>query len=291
MTLSWNIDTDESIEFDAFVDYFKAQDTRLFEENLDESARMMRKICNNREFLTDKINTELGSIQNLKTFQSHNLYTPQVFILHSNSRFFVRANIWEPLQQRPGEGLFFYERPHDHNFAFLTVGYLGSGYRTRISEYDAREVVGYVGEAVRLKFLEETGLPHGKVMYFRQSIDVHTQLPPDELSISLNVLKRPADPRPDQYAFDLATGKNLGKIDRHNPSLIVRLAGVLGDDNSIGLITDMARTNPCRRTRLSAFETLASRQGPGVWAQARDDRDELVQTVAAQRLAAAESEA
>ena len=31
---------------------------------------------------------------------------------------------------------FFYHVPHDHNFSFLTVGYLGPGYWSEYYEYD-----------------------------------------------------------------------------------------------------------------------------------------------------------
>jgi hypothetical protein len=167
MAFSWNIDTSENVEFDEFVAFFTAQGPRVLEDDLDASARMMRRLANNRRFLVERLNEELAALDNLKSFQSNNLYTPQVFLLHADPSFFVRVCVWEPLRKRPGETLFFYESAHDHNFSFMTVGYHGSGYRTEIAEYDPATLLGYVDEPVPMRFLEETTLPLGKVMFFQ----------------------------------------------------------------------------------------------------------------------------
>jgi hypothetical protein len=288
MVNSWNIDTDESVEYDAFLDYFKAQGKELFEKDIDDSARMMRRLANNRRFLTTRLNQELA---NLKTFQTSNLYTPQVFMLYADDTFFVRANIWEPVKRRPGDSLFFYESPHDHNFSFLTVGYHGSGYRTQLYDYDYDKVIGYPGEPVELRVLEETSLPYGRVLFFQQSVDIHTQLPPDELSISVNVLKRPGEKDPDQYYFDPAKKTITGKADKLANGILISLAALVGDDNTLDVLSRLTTAHPCRRTRLAAYEAVAQRRGAGVWEQAMDDSDQLVRFIADQRLRALEKAA
>jgi hypothetical protein len=286
MALSWNIDTTEDIDFDSFVEYFVGLGDDLFEKEMDTSALMMRRIANNRTFLTDRLNKELESVRNLQAFQSGNVYTPQTFILNTQKSFFVRVNIWAPPRQKPGEGLFFYDTGHDHNFSFLTVGYFGSGYRTQIHEYDPSTLIGYATEPVKLRYLEDTKLPFGKVMYFRQNIDIHTQLPPDEFSISLNVLKKPVEPRTDQYFFDAQSSRCLGKADKHPMGLLIRLAGAVGDERSVDLLKDLIATSASRRARLAAYETVSALSSPTVWEQALKDGDVLVRTVARQRLEA-----
>jgi hypothetical protein len=287
---SWNIATDESIEYDAFVDYFRALGSELFARDLDESARMMRRLANNRRFLTTRLNHELGK-SSLKSFQAANLYTPQVFMLYSDENFFVRANIWEPLKTRPGESLFFYESPHDHNFNFLTVGYHGPGYRTELFDYEHDKVVGYADEPVALRTLGEDALPFGRVLFFKKSVDVHTQLPPPELSISVNVLKRERE-RPDQYFFDTTRSVVTGKADKLPTAALIRLAAVVGDDNATDLLVQLAAKHECRRTRLAAHEAVASRTGSSdTWERALADGDALVRRVAAERLAVAEKAA
>ena len=54
-----------------------------------------------------------------------------------------------------GTSPFFYHVPHDHNFSFLTVGYLGPGYWSEYYEYDYGEVVGMPGEKVDLQVHRE----------------------------------------------------------------------------------------------------------------------------------------
>jgi hypothetical protein len=281
MAISWNLDTTDSIDFDEFLEYFKAQGKDLLNSDLDDSALMMRRLVNNREFLTDRLNQQLT---NLKTFQTANLYTPQVFLVHTESSFYIRANIWEPLKHRPGESVFFYDVPHDHNFTFLTAGYYGSGYRTRIYDYDHAKVIGYVGEPVELRFLEETTLPHGKVMLFRESIDIHTQMPPADLSISINVMKRYGQHPPDQYCFELARGEVLRKLDKLHSGIVIRLARALGNENTVDVLSNIMITHRCRRTRLQAFEAVASRKGNQIWERALADKDRLVRRVAEQNL-------
>lgn len=58
---------------------------------------------------------------------------PQVILLHGGSKnFFIRADFClaqaDSVGVNSGTDPFFCDIPHDHNFSFLTVGYLGSVY-------------------------------------------------------------------------------------------------------------------------------------------------------------------
>src|SRR3546814_8782480 len=88
-----------------------------------------------------------------------------------------------------GTDPFFYGKAHDHNFSFLTVGYMGPGYWSEYYEYDYANVAGYVGEKVNLRYIEKSKLDEGKVMLYRIHRDVHLQLPADEMSVSLNIMR------------------------------------------------------------------------------------------------------
>lgn len=70
----------------------------------------------------------------------------------------------------------------------MTVGYYGPGYETELYQYNPKEVNGYVGETVELEHLGRTKLPNGRVMVYREKVDVHTQFPPAQLSVSLNLM-------------------------------------------------------------------------------------------------------
>jgi len=283
MAISWNLETTESISFEELIDYLRSRDRTLFEDNLDEAAGYMRRIANNRLFLVEQINKDL---KNLKTFQTHNLYTPQVFMLRMDKNFMVRAAMWEAPKGRVSDEMFFYEGAHDHNFSFLTVGYYGPGYRTRIYEYDHDDVIGYQGEPVKLEFLEETSLPFGKVILFRRGRDVHIQYPPQSLSISFNVLERLDEPRPDQYSFDIAAGTSLGKTDRTFGLLIIQLAAALGAEESVDLLSEIMVSHASPRIRLAAYTAVAAHRGIATWERAMDDSSRLVRHIAAEQLRA-----
>ncbi|MEQ1565950.1 MAG: hypothetical protein ABMA64_09960 [Myxococcota bacterium] len=278
MAHSWQFDLEESVTLEAFVAWFQSRGTEIFSGDLEEPARMMRRLANNRTLLVDWLNRRLGD---LASFQSENFYTPQVFVLHAERNFVVRVNLWVPPVRRPGEEMFLYEEAHDHNFDFFTVGYLGPGYRTRIYEYDHAEVVGYPGEAVSASLLEETTLPFGKVMMFRSGRDIHTQYPPEEFSISVNVLGQLPEVPPDQYVFDIEGGRVGQKINASAGLVPIKLAGLLGDRESEQLLTELTDHHPARRLRLAAREALAMRIGVlQAWKSGVEDPDPLIRRFA-----------
>ena len=81
-------------------------------------------------------------------------------MLHrASEKYFIRANFWpserDSVFKASGTSPFFYHVPHDHNFSFLTVGYLGPGYWSEYYEYDYDKVVGLPGEKVDLQIRRE----------------------------------------------------------------------------------------------------------------------------------------
>ncbi|WP_130784551.1 hypothetical protein [Rhizobium leguminosarum] len=190
-----------------FVDYIETTFSEINQDSLIEMAPTFAKLSRNRSFLGEMICSQL---KNLSTYQSNNPYSAQSLNLGMRSnKFYIRANVWLPQRRlhttnQKGEAqLYSYELAHDHNFDFLTVGYLGPGYETDIYEYDRSTVSGFVGERVKLDFLETTSLPEGKLMIYRSCKDVHVQRYPKDFSISLNVLAPSVRPIPDQYVFDI----------------------------------------------------------------------------------------
>lgn len=230
MAFSWDLDIDESITLDDLIAFLDAQGSSVLAEDLDGSALMLRKLYNNRTFLSE---TLLRQIANPAAFKAMNPYTPQVFMLHRTENYFIRAAIWTPPVGRNGEEIFFYEDPHDHNFSLLTLGYEGPGYETVLFEYDHENVVGQVGEAVEVRFLERTRLSRGRVMFYRDSKDIHVQFPSEDFSISINIIV-PNMKMNRQYSFDmdLSTDNTRAVIREnlmfHTPTIISRLAHDMG---------------------------------------------------------------
>ncbi len=233
MAISWDIETDESIALDDLIAFLDVQGDCVLAKDLEVTALMLRKLYNNRTFLSETLFRQLAAPA---TFYTMNPYTPQVFMLHRSEHYFIRAATWTPPTGRAGEEIFFYEDPHDHNFALLTLGYEGPGYETVLFEYDHQNVAGYVGEVVDVRFLERTRLLRGRVMFYRGSKDIHVQFPSEEFSISINIVA-PNIQMNRQYSFDMdLTPDNTRAVIRENlvfhiPTIISRLAYDMGVPN------------------------------------------------------------
>ena len=262
MALSFSIDTDQILELDEYVDYVKHNVDLLDLDSIAASAPQFRALMNNRRVITDVINQQLTD---WSTFQAGNTYTAQTFMLAFSPGFYLRANIWAPLSDIPEiraaeSQNYYYMIPHDHNFSFMTGGYLGSGYRTAIWEYDHETIAGVRGEKVDLRFLEHTSLPEGKIMVYRKSIDVHHQEHADEFSISLNLMVIPDETvtnRSNQFIFDSDAG-SLKSVLSSSAGRIAfcELAQHVGDSKTAGLLDELSTLHPDSRLRGACIRSL-----------------------------------
>ncbi|NNC52901.1 MAG: transposase [Erythrobacter sp.] len=186
------------------------------EDSLGNGAVALKRLANNSHFLGDLLIEQLkvghrgGGIESA--------YGPQSIVLsRMRGRSFLRANIWPSEQEScfraSGSDAFVYGVPHDHNFSFLTAGYFGPGYGSDYYEYDYESVAGYRGEVCDLRFVERTHLEEGKLMLYRANLDIHSQLPPENMSVSLNIMHiDPAKAWSDQYGFDLDSNAVTGVL-------------------------------------------------------------------------------
>ncbi|MDQ0248877.1 hypothetical protein J2W22_000924 [Sphingomonas kyeonggiensis] len=250
---------------------------------------LLARLGRNPDFLAEL------AIEELKTRcaaqHEGNGYGAQVFLLRPpNGRYVLRANFWlaraDPVTRASGPAAFFYDLPHDHNFPFLTYGYLGPGYWSDYYEYDVAPLVGLPGEEAGLRFIERARLDPGKLMLYRMRRDIHVQLPPDSMSVSLNILGAdPAQPWLDQYRFDIGRGTIAAGLTVTAAEALVAIAVHTG--NGLDLAERFARRHPCPRMRVTALDALASAQpdqAAARFAQAADDPDRFVAGHARMRL-------
>ena len=195
----------------AFGDLVQALNDEAFDPADEESfvacAPLLKALSNNRAFLAEIATAELKDRCTRQSLE--NRYSSQVIMLHrASEKYFIRANFWpserDSIFKASGASPFFYHVPHDHNFSFLTVGYLGPGYWSEYYEYEYGEVVGVPGEKVDLRFVEKSRLEQGKVMLYRAHRYVHNQLPADDMSVSINIMEASNRlPFLSQYRFDV----------------------------------------------------------------------------------------
>jgi hypothetical protein len=252
----------EAIDLPTLVDMLETKGLDWRDE--DEFASWgpaLKQLGNNRTFLADLMIDELK--QRCDGQVRENQYSAQVIMLATKSRdFMMRANLWPAAQdtvvRQSGTDPFFYGVPHDHNFSFLTVGYLGPGYWSDYYEFDYDQVVGYPGEPVDLRFVEKARLEQGKVMLYRAHKDIHLQLPADSLSVSLNIVATGhCTAFRDQYRFDLDSGTISGIMTRTSLEPMLMLAAHHGGGNGLDLVDQFAGHHPSDRVRWAALRARA----------------------------------
>lgn len=271
----------------------------LDDGNLAHAAGWLRRLGNNRTFLGDMLLDELK--QRHREDVRPAAYGPQVVMLHPpGGDFFIRANIWpsadEHMFRASGGGAFVYGLPHDHNFHFLTVGYFGPGYWSDYYEYDYQAVAGALGEPAGLRFVERSRLHEGKLMLYRAHVDVHAQLPPDALSVSINVMHAGgAQGLLDQYSFDTDRNVVAGVLGCGSAEVFLRLAVGLGQADALDLAERFAASHPSDRMRLAALDARAGVLAPAacdaLWSRAEGGGSRLVALEARARRAALEQAA
>lgn len=265
MPLNLNCQDTDSIELDELVEFLFDNNIQPMDQaSLAAAAPMLRKLSNNRSFLAERACEELKDFRNLQTA---NTYSAQVFMLYLPQRrgqaFFIRACFWpsnaDQVVKTSGTDPFFYHKPHDHNFNFLTVGYHGPGYCSDYYEYDYDSCDGVCGETVSLNFIEQSCLSKGKVLLYRAFTDIHNQLPADSFSVSLNIMENSIRASMmDQYAFDLKTGQISGLINRSSAVSIFSTVAALGRGEQLEVLRSIAKRHEIDRVRLSALDALAN---------------------------------
>ena len=298
MPLDIDETTTEAIDLADMIDWLHGQNLALDDsQEFAKAAPLLKCLSNNKHFLADLAVEELkkGYTDDESVF----LYSAQVMMLYipqaDEANFAVRANFWPSIKDQQiraaGPGPFFYHRPHDHNFNFLTIGHHGPGYWSNYYEYNHADVAGYPGEHVpSLKFIEKKALAQGSMMLYRASIDVHDQLPAEKMSISLNIIENSPRARlVPQYAFDLdkATIKKI--VNLSLVPCVFSAAAQLGGDNGRDILQEIATGAVHPLTRFSAHKALASQLSEtdaycGKLEQALRDDDRLVSQWAKQHI-------
>lgn len=264
-------------------------------EVLADLGPMLRALANNRTFLTDMAIAELKT--RCAGQMRDNGYSAQVMMLRPpGGRYLLRAAFWPAIQDHvvrmSGTAPFFYHVPHDHAFHFLTIGYLGPGYSSDYYEYDGAKVAGAPGEHAGLRFVERSRLHEGRMLLYRANIDVHDQLPPDALSVSLNIMGvAPDQGWRRQYRFDTATGCIAEAMTLSSAELLLALAVQCGTGNGLDLAEGFAHRHPCDAMRWTAWEAMGSTlpEGPGKadhWHQGMRNQSALVRMASRARLEA-----
>lgn len=262
------------------------------EESFAAMGPWLARLARNRTFLAD---LAIAELERRFAGQRDSGYGAQVLMLGPpSSRYALRAAFWpardDAVVRAGGTAPFFYDLPHDHNFSFLTVGYLGPGYWSDYYRFDGRADV-QPGDAAGLVFEERARLEPGKLMLYRAHRDVHVQRPPDRFSVSLNILgATPAQTWRTQYRFDTVADTVTHAMTTSTSEALVTLATRLGGEEGIALAAELAQRHPHPRMRATALTALAggaldATSLHALAERAIDDASPLVTRIAATALA------
>ena len=264
------------------------------------ASQWLARLNLNRDFLIDFALAELKD--HCAGQQSTNRYSAQVLLLHRKpGHHLLRANFWpgegDAILHASGPAHYFYHIPHDHNFAFLTVGHSGPGYRSRWYEQAVERTAGYPGEPVALRMVEEGALSQGRMLHYRAGQDVHDQLPPESLSISLNIIpETPGTVWRNQHIFDLARGRVTDLVTLSASEIMLRIAVALGGGNGCDVAWHVAQRHPLPRARWQGWAALANaaaspHEKRAMLIRANSDLSPLVKGLSASALAAMDGDA
>ncbi|WP_439569373.1 transposase [Sphingopyxis sp.] len=224
-------------------------------------ADLLAGLARNRRFLADHMIAALKA--SYADQLAANRYSAQVFLLHRSPRgFYIRANLWpaatDAVYASSGAAAFSYGVAHDHNFSFLTAGYFGPGYVSDHYEVDPEAIDGRHGEPLTLKFIERSRLSEGKLLLYRAHRDIHRQLPPETLSVSLNIMDEGEHvPWRDQYIVDLESQTIARRPTLTSSEMLLRCAVHLSAEAK-DIADHFAKAHPVSRVRANAIAALAA---------------------------------
>ena len=263
------------LDIDGLVDAIDASgfDPRD-EASLAALAPLLARLGRNRSFLSDLAIDELKS--RFARQDAISGYGAQALVLAPpRATFALRAAFWpardDAVVAASGPAAFFYDMAHDHNFSFLTLGYLGPGYRSEHWEVEGLEDA-LTGDPAPLVPRGRDRLAPGTLALYRAHRDVHAQAPPDAFSVSLNILAiDPGQPWRSQYRFDTARREIAEVLTVAPAEALAVLAARFGGGNGLDLVHDLAVRHPSPRLRRTALDALAG---------ARPDRQESLYAAA-----------
>lgn len=198
-------------------------------EDLMKVAKPLVELANNENLLIDFLISELSD---LALYQENSTYNIQSLNLATRENYNVRMNFWPTsteyqLENKNVMSFFAYEFAHDHNFDFITVGYTPRGYETDIYNYSYKEL--NAGDDIDLTFVGRFELKKGMVMIYEKSKDIHTQFPPQEFAISINLIPKQSNANT-QYSIDLESKKINTVIQEGSPLFsLKKLVESIGD--------------------------------------------------------------
>lgn len=228
-----------SINLDQFIDYVEREIDFEDPASIAEAKGQIQAVASDPTWFIEYLNKEIEQ-DLLRDRAVRNEYTSNTFLIlvSKKGNYFIRANVWmpsdDPLRREVPKSLYAEEFLHDHTFDLLTVGLLGSGYRTTVYNYAGDAIIGNLDERVPVDEPVDLQLSPGAAIFMEKNVTIHRQHPPEDISVSLNLACRDMrDPMRKQYEFEEDTQgilriRGIHYSDALNPNATESLINICG---------------------------------------------------------------
>jgi hypothetical protein len=130
-----------------------------------------------------------------------------------------------------------------------------------------------LGEAVELVPQGIFALTEGKVALYRAKRDVHIQLPPEQLSVSINLIPKGSAQHEVQLQFDESSRTICRYLNFSGAEVAVRLAGLIGTHEHLHALKLISNQHPSCKLRALALlsqMSIAPECDDAIWAGMND---------------------
>lgn len=200
------------ISLDEFLRDFGAYPLGISPEGDERAALALQQLCLTRDVLG---NWALKVVESGMREQHRNPYDVTSFVLWRSPCWMLRANVWYPLNEntpawakRAAANI--YRIGHNHDQTLISCCFWGPGYQT-VTACAVDE-----SNSARFELTPSTTVNFGpgEAIIYDAFRDFHAQLPPDQITVSINLIGTWPPAKRDSKIVDLDSGRVLGSASR-----------------------------------------------------------------------------
>jgi hypothetical protein len=263
MAIVLKLDNEDRLSLREFIDHLETTFDLEEADSLIGVAPHFRSLANNPDLIAYHFNTEIQYALNAKN-EPRRVSSP--LVIASGRNFALQVKIWMPDAQadalRPPSGPAVGVRhAHNHNFNVMTIGYFGPGYIADLYAFTPKEGSRAINDRVDLRFTERVRIQKNCAVICRETVDAHAHVAPEALSVSMSLSIFSDNTQiGDRFVFDPQASVICGYVDTadvYQRASIVRLAGEVGNEQTLELFDALLRRSPSHRVREAALAATA----------------------------------
>lgn len=263
MPIVLKLENEDRLSLAEFVDHLETTFDLDEADSLIGVAPYLRALANDPDLIAHHCNAEIQRVLDAK---EESPFVSSPLELASAPSYALQATIWMPdsvaeALRPPSAQTQTDRRAHNHNFNVMTIGYFGPGCITDLYTFNAKDDRAEPADRVDLRFNQRVRIQKDCAVICREAVDVHAHVTPEALSISMSLcIFSDRTPVTDRLIFDPQESTICGHVESagiYRRASVVRLAGEVGNDQTLELFDALLRRSPCRRVRGAALDAAA----------------------------------